>query len=225
MKRLTMSVVVVGLLLVSAACTESTSPAVDGGIAFDVTADRPRQDVPLVECAPGLESIRVDRVDPSLLQGCNWFAGNVNVPGMNAIDTRVLAPLRVIGGLLYVIRAENFVSFSGCESLEQVGHLSIVGATALESVEPLRGLPRIEVDLEFTRNTSLTTLSGLENLESVGRNLSVLLNPSLTSLSAMSSLRYIGGNVSIHGESLSRPEVEAFLAGIEILGDVSVNID
>jgi len=135
---------------------------------------------------------------------------------------------------------------AGCTSFR--GGVHVPDASALDTLDPLRDIERIDGRLTFFRNHALSDLRGLERLEGIGGPFSIRVddsagrftsldgldalrevgslelagNPALASLTGLASLEVVHGDVVIEDNpSLARSEIDALLARVRVEGEVS----
>ena len=110
--------------------------------------------------------------------------GSLRIRGNSAIvDLSGLENLTDVGGLLYIGRNEHLETLDGLDNLVRVGQRLTVWGNA--SLGDLRGLTnlRTAVNVDITKNSSLTSLDGLEKVEF--QELAIRENASLTELPAL----------------------------------------
>ena len=134
---------------------------------------------------------------------------------------------------------------AGCTSFR--GGVHVPDASALDTLDPLRDIERIDGRLTFFRNHALSDLRGLERLQIIGGLFAITVddngrftsldgldslrevgslelagNPALASLTGLASLEVVHGDVVIEDNpSLARSEIDALLARVRVEGEVS----
>jgi hypothetical protein len=216
MRSITMTVVFSALL---GACTDSHDPP------------------PYEFWEPNLEELRacgepgelIDPINPRFVAmmdaGCERFLGVVGSrpPGS---ELTVMAPLRRIDVAL-AITETPITDLHGLEQLESVGALQLSLLPTLVDITALRGLRLVEDEgLRIWDTRALRSLDGLESLERVGQ-LIITGNTELESLDGLAALRRVDGDVTIHSNArLTREEIDALLARIEVGGRIQLtNVD
>ena len=115
-----------------------------------------------------------------------YWVGNGN---NSLINFSGLDNSRYVGEAFGVYFNESLIDFSGLNSLQSVGHFSIIGNESLISFSGLEDLDSIKNNgLSIRVNDLLTNLSGLENLEYIKSYIDIGYNDGLTSLSGIDNL-------------------------------------
>jgi hypothetical protein len=108
-----------------------------------------------------------------------------------------------------------------------VGALQLSLLPTLVDITALRGLRLVEDEgLRIWDTRALRSLDGLESLERVGQ-LIITGNTELEGLDGLAALRRVDGDVTIHSNArLTREEIDALLARIEVGGRIQLtNVD
>lgn len=101
-----------------------------------------------------------------------------------------------------------------------IGDLRIVGE-AIESIQGLSGIVRVEGGLLVENTEHLGNLKGLDGLEFVGGNLTIFHNFALESLDGLEDLRSVGGDLAVFANPRQR-DVDALAALSEVGGFLGV---
>lgn len=215
-------------ILALAACSDThdgqTGAIADGGASSD--ADGSGDAVPdasheLVECGTADTVVEGQFAIYTLDPDCEVLLGSLEIARTDTTDLSELPALQEIGGVFSVLHNDALESVQGLGSLEHVGgDFRLVGNDVLSDLSALTMLQGVGQSLTIQSNPSLNSLHGLENVKSVGR-LVILENSSLADLAGLSGLEHVGGDVVIKTNAeLSQSEVESFLAGLQVDGEV-----
>ncbi len=119
---------------------------------------------PLV-CAGGSVSSEDDAV---AFEGCEVVTGDLRITASNLHDLEAFAQLRSVTGRLVIANNLQLYRVEGLSQLAEVGELSVVGNSRLNSLSGLRSLGRARA-VEIRNNPLLCARGMLPDLASVGR--------------------------------------------------------
>jgi len=190
--------VVRALLLIS--CIAAAGCNGEGG-ASDAGGTDAAPDAADVVCGEPDEFLTLP-LDPSALDGCTWFRGNVHVPDGGGESLLPLRSIRGIDGRLTIFRNH------GLPDLRDLGSLELLGG---------------ELSIESDDSGGLfTSLDGLASLGVTG-GLVLGFNPALADLRGLSALRAVRGDVRIRTNSaLPAAEVDWLLSRVTVEGEIDV---
>ena len=156
----------------------------------------------------------------------------VYLPGMPALEevdeVDFMGCLdQVFGALGALKRVEGRLRVSQCEGdmsalpVERVGSL-VVRQVDDEVVFPA-SLSRIDDKLVIEDNTETESIEGLQAVAELGGKLRIERNRFLSGLDGLGGLERVGGDLVITGNgSLAQSEAEAFAAGLDVEGSVTI---
>lgn len=198
-----------GVCALLSACSATADPGSDAeGWSVDagVTCPRPSADIGLVEpdyagekvCGDPLDELRGYSSLTNFDHTCDVFRGDIRISATNGqTDLTVMPPLRVVAGKLS-LKGTSLESLDGLQRLEQVGRLYILGFPALEHLQGMDNLRRVDGTFELRHLAGLQNFRGMESLESVGQ-LAVDNCDGLQNLEGLEGLRSIDESLSITG--------------------------
>lgn len=162
------------------------------------------------------------------------------------VDLSHLPPLVAVTGSLNLRQCLELERMDGLEQLERVGSLGLLQVPRLRRVDGAAKLKTVDESLVVSNMKSLESLEGFGALTSVGENLvlealpalervdglgavtrvghlQVMRNPLLEDLSGLAALRVVQGELRItDNPQLPKSAIEAFLARVEVKGEVRV---
>jgi hypothetical protein len=193
----------------------------------------------LLETLDGLECLERVGTLHFVLASLRDISGLRNLVAVGDIEGRPDAM-----GSLFIGSAENLSSLEGLENVASARELNISGNPLLTSLEGLSGLERLDGGITIQENPLLEDLSGLDNLHDFDgdlwiyrsdnlrslhgleqietiRYLYIVENPVLDDLDGLAGLQRVTSGIKlVDNPMLSPDEIEAFLARIEVEGEV-----
>lgn len=192
------------------------------------SADAPRQclvddpsDRSTMSCGTA-ESAYILAYQQEALAQCTHVPGRIHVSDEGAIvDVARFSALRRVGSLTF-FRNEAMTSVDGLEQLSGAETLGFNNLRVLEDLEALSGLCEVTDELYIIDLPALTSLEGLHNVGAVG-NLVLVDNEGLRDLDGLRGLQRVAGDVQIErNAALPTAEIEAFVAGLEVGGEITI---
>lgn len=160
--------------------------------------------------------------DAALLGRVTTITGSVVLDGVAGARAMGLPALLEVGGGLSLAANPDLEDLGSMRHVTHLQDLSITDDPVLASLEGLHGLEAVAGHVRIVGNASLTDLSGLRSLRSIGGDLILQENPALTELEGLETLLSVGGDVFLEGDSLDVDGAMAFLAHVQVGGQVLV---
>lgn len=226
------------LTLVTTSCSAALDTLPDGGDASVAEVDGGAN-----VCGAADD---IDRYGPEL-EGCEVHRGSIFIEGYleGLPDLALLHALREIRGSFTLSLCFDLTSLHGLERLERTLSFAISQVPELEDLSELSALQSASEGILLSDLDGLLSVRGADRLESIGAlhlhklhkledldgfpnlrtlgELSITDNAALRSLSGFAQLQKIDGRLDItRNPRLPRAAIDAFLARIEVTGEVTI---
>ena len=136
------------------------------------------------------------------------------------VDHSGFPNLTEVTGGFFIYGGNALEDISGFARLTSVGSMEFFFHSTLSTISGINALQSVNSSLSISQNEVLADISGLTSLTSIGGSLNIKSNPNLSSISGLGALVSAGSVEIVNNPQLCQSEVDAFLAGIEVQGEV-----